>query len=298
MLRDFSKIFTFLTVVREGSFSAASKELNISQPAVTQQIKMIEESVGHKLIERKKSGIVLTKEGEHFLKIAQRLEDAIADGEKELAKMLEKEMPLNIVACSVSGEYLIPTTLSRIASDLECEFRLMVEKNSDINNHILNRQSDLALFSPSSFDDQIEYIEWLDDEIVIFSNYPIKGDLESKDLEKYNWIGREKSSQTRRAMQDALEDKGVDCARFFDMKNIFNNANAIKRAVLNAPKEPQTLSVISRFVIADELEQKRLFSARIKNCNIKRKLYIAYLKSRKDEPKLQKALGFFRTMSF
>ena len=43
MLKDFSKIETFLTVVREKSFSKASKKLGISQPAVTQQIKLLED---------------------------------------------------------------------------------------------------------------------------------------------------------------------------------------------------------------------------------------------------------------
>lgn len=297
MLRDFSKIFTFLTVVKEGSFSVASKKLNISQPAVTQQIKSIEESLNHRLIERKKSGVVLTKEGEYFLQIAQRLEEAIKEGEKELAKMIVDEIPINIAACSVAGEYLIPSSLNKIASDLQCDFVLMVEKNNDITSLILNRQSDLALFSPSFFDERIEYVEWVDDEIVIFSNWQIKDEIDSKDLESYNWIGREKSSQTRKTMQNALKNRGVDCERFFDMKNIFNNANAVKRAVLNAPKEPQTLSIISRYVIADEIASGKLFSARIKDCAIKRKLYIAYLKSRKDEVRIQKAVSFFRNGS-
>jgi DNA-binding transcriptional LysR family regulator len=57
MLRDFSKIETFLTVVREKSFSKASKKLGISQPAVTQQIKLLEAYFDTKIIERKKNGI-------------------------------------------------------------------------------------------------------------------------------------------------------------------------------------------------------------------------------------------------
>lgn len=293
MLRDFSKIFTFLSVAKEGSFSAASKRLNISQPAVTQQIKQIEEYVKHRLIERKKTGVVLTKEGEIFLQIAKKLEKSVIEGEKELAKMVANELPLNIAACAVAGEYLIPASLSLITSDLKCDFALMVEKNSDINALLLNRQSDLALFSPVSFDERIVYKEWVDDEIVIFSNQPLDGELASKDLERFSWIGREESSQTRKAMQDALKSAGVDCERFFDMKNIFNNANAIKRAVLNAPKTPQTLSIISRFVIAEELANKRLFSARVKNCNIKRKLYIGFLKERKQEGRIEKAVKFF-----
>ncbi len=57
MLKDFTKLETFLTVVRERSFSKASAKLGISQPAVTQQIKFIENYLNNRVIERKKNGI-------------------------------------------------------------------------------------------------------------------------------------------------------------------------------------------------------------------------------------------------
>lgn len=54
MLRDFTKLQTFIVVVQEKSFSKASAKLGISQPAVTQQIKFIEEYYNTKIIIRKK----------------------------------------------------------------------------------------------------------------------------------------------------------------------------------------------------------------------------------------------------
>lgn len=72
MLKDFSKINTFLTVVRERSFSKASKKLGISQPAVTQQIKLLEAYIKHPIVDRKKNGIGLTKEGKELYRIAQK----------------------------------------------------------------------------------------------------------------------------------------------------------------------------------------------------------------------------------
>ena len=76
MLKDFSKIETFLTVVREKSFSKASAKLGISQPAVTQQIKFLEDYLETKIVERKKNGIKLTKEGEEDIKLLKSLKDA------------------------------------------------------------------------------------------------------------------------------------------------------------------------------------------------------------------------------
>ena len=86
MLKDFAKLQTFLMVIKEKSFSKASAKLGISQPAVTQQIKFIEDYLDAKIVERKKNGILLTKEGEDLYRIAQKLDKTISNSEKELLK--------------------------------------------------------------------------------------------------------------------------------------------------------------------------------------------------------------------
>lgn len=58
MFKDFGKVETFLTVVRERSFSKASKKLGISQPAVTQQIKYLEDYLSIQIVDRKKTGSI------------------------------------------------------------------------------------------------------------------------------------------------------------------------------------------------------------------------------------------------
>ena len=58
--------------------------MGISQPAVTQQIKYIEDYMQTKLLDRKKNGILLTKEGDELYRIAQRLEKCIQNTEKEI----------------------------------------------------------------------------------------------------------------------------------------------------------------------------------------------------------------------
>ena len=62
MLSDFTKLNTFLTVVKEKSFSKASMKLGISQPAVTQQMRFLEDYLDTQILDRKKNGILLTKE--------------------------------------------------------------------------------------------------------------------------------------------------------------------------------------------------------------------------------------------
>lgn len=89
MLNDFAKLETFLTVVREKSFSKASAKLGISQPAVTQQMKFIEDYLDVQIVDRKKNGIKLTKEGQILHGIALKIEKCVNSAEKELLKNYE-----------------------------------------------------------------------------------------------------------------------------------------------------------------------------------------------------------------
>ncbi|MFP4333826.1 MAG: LysR family transcriptional regulator, partial [Campylobacterales bacterium] len=121
MIRDFAKLETFLVVVKEKSFSKASAKLGISQPAVTQQIKFLEDYLDTKIIERKKNGIKLTKEGEKLLAIVQKLDKCIGSAEKELIKIIDKNIAFNIGASFTIGNYVLPHILNELQDTIKNE---------------------------------------------------------------------------------------------------------------------------------------------------------------------------------
>ena len=126
MLKDFAKLMTFLTVVREKSFSKASAKLGISQPAVTQQIKFIEDYLDTRVVERKKNGIKLTKEGEDLFRIATKLEKAIQSSEKELLKIINKEFTFIVGASYAIGNYVLPSYLGQLKEKINNEVHIRV----------------------------------------------------------------------------------------------------------------------------------------------------------------------------
>ena len=60
---DFELYRIFVEVVKEGNITKASEKLNVSQPAITKQIKNLEKQISMKLLERKSKGIELTIDG-------------------------------------------------------------------------------------------------------------------------------------------------------------------------------------------------------------------------------------------
>lgn len=91
MIVDLEYYKIFYHVAKAGSFTRAGEELCISQPAVSQAIKLLESSLGSKLFMRIPKGVKLTPEGEVLFSYIQRGYEYILMGEAQFRKMLDLE---------------------------------------------------------------------------------------------------------------------------------------------------------------------------------------------------------------
>jgi DNA-binding transcriptional LysR family regulator len=284
MLKDFVKMETFLTVARERSFSKASAKLGISQPAVTQQIKYIESYLEAKIIDRKKNGIRLTPEGEELYKVVTQLEKAILVLEKDVLKIIKKEMTFRLAASYTIGSYVIPgECLNSIAESIGNDVVLNIDMTEKIVMGLKDRKFDVGLIESPLFDDNLIYREWFDDELVIFSNTPLPKTVNTEELYEYKWVCREEGSHTRKLISEVFEELGVSCKSFNVLSEVSNTTAAlqsVKRAKVD-PSEP-TVSVISKHAIADEVARGELFESRIYGFTMSRKFYIVYTKENKN----------------
>jgi len=293
MLKDFAKLGTFLTVVKERSFSKASKKLGISQPAVTQQIKWLEEYLDSRIVERKKNGITLTKTGEELYKIAQRLDKCVSSVEKEIIHIMNKELTFIIGASFTIGNYVLPSFLNDIKEAINNDVLIQVDLTEQTLQKLLDKKIDIAMIESPIFLDGIIYREWLEDEFVLFSNLPLPKVVRPETLKEYNWICREEESHTRRVIAEAFEDANIEC-KAFDIATTVTSPTAVVQTVLRAPTEgKQTVAIISKYSISDELERGQLHAAKIKGLEFKRSFYLAYLKERKHDAFIDKVVNFF-----
>jgi DNA-binding transcriptional LysR family regulator len=296
MLKDFAKLDTFLTVVKEKSFSKASAKLGISQPAVTQQIKFIEEYLDSKIVERKKNGIKLTKEGEELLVITNKLNRAIANAEKEVLKIINKEFTFVIGASFTIGNYLMPPYINTIKDTIKNEVFIKVDISDRLVEDLLDKKIDIALVETLPTTDDVFSREWLEDELVIFSNKPLPKSIRKEDLYSYQWLCRDENSPTRKRLAEVFDEIDVDC-KSFDIKGIVGSTTAVKETMFHCDNSDakQTVSIISRRVIATELEMERLYEGRIKQFRIKRKFYIVYHKDRKHDAFIDNVVTYLQS---
>ncbi len=297
MLKDFAKLHTFITVIKEKSFSKASAKLGISQPAVTQQIKFIEEYLDTKIVERKKNGIVLTKEGEDLYRIATKLERSIQSAEKELLKIINKEFTFVMGASFAIGNYVLPNYLGEIKKRINNEVFMNVDVSAHVIEQLENKKIDVALIESPIFKEDIIYREWVEDELVVFSNQPIKKHLVAEDLFEFDWICRNEDSHTRKLTAETFEEIGVQCSNF-NVLGVLESPTAIKETIMNADphSERPLVSIMSRHVIKHDVEHNRLYEARLKNHKITRNFYIAYSKERKHDAFVDNVVNYLLSL--
>lgn len=294
MLKDFAKLETFLAIVKEKSFSKASKKLGISQPAVTQQIKWLEEYLNTKIIDRKKNGITLTKSGEELYRVALRLNRCIVAVEKDIIKIMDKELAFIIGASFVIGNYVLPTFLNEIKSVIDNEVSAKVDLSQNVLDLLLDKKIDLAIIESPIFVDGVVYREWIEDELILFSNRPFKKTIETTDLIDFSWVCRDEDSHTRKVIADTFEDVSLEC-KSFDITTTVSSPTALIQTILRASKDEdikQTVAITSRISIESELENGYLYSTKIKGLEFTRSFYLAYLKERKHDAFIDKVVSF------
>ena len=294
MVKDFNKLETFLTVARERSFSKASAKLGVSQPAVTQQIKLVEKYLSAKIIERKKNGIKLTEEGEEFYKVVSELEKSIQDAERDILKIINKEITFRLGASFTIGNYVIPgECLNTMGEAINNDIRLSIEGSDVIVQQLKEGKLDVGVIESLVMDNSMIYREWLEDELVLFSSTPIPKILKREELYGFKWICREEGGYTKRIISNIFEEIGVSCKNFNVLSEVSNSTTALQM-IKKSPKEggSPVVSIISKHAIADEVQNGELFEARLRGYKMTRKFYIVYSKENKHNAYIDKVVNF------
>ena len=109
---DLRHLVTLRTVVDKGSFSQAAEELEISQPAVSFQIRALEERLGQRLLDRSGRRVTVTEAGEVAYRYAKRMIGLEAELEREMGEIGTRVSGRLVLGSSTGpGELLLPRLL-------------------------------------------------------------------------------------------------------------------------------------------------------------------------------------------
>jgi DNA-binding transcriptional LysR family regulator len=143
------RLQVFHAVAKQMSFTKAAETLFMTQPAVTFQIKQLEEHFNTRLFERGHGRIALTPAGEIVLEYAERILSLSAELETRLREMTGRlSGPLLIGASTTIAEFLLPRVLGESSRCIEVQPKLVVANSEAIGGRVAENL-DIGLITPS-----------------------------------------------------------------------------------------------------------------------------------------------------
>lgn len=277
------RLKVFYTVASRSSFTKASEELNISQPAVTKHIKEIENQLNTKLFDRKGTTIQLTQSGKVLFEYAERVRNIFRDLEFEINQINQQHKGKLIIGASTTvAQYILPEILAKFNSyykDIKIE---LVTHNTEIISELLKEgKIDLGIIEGESQSNYFEYQIFKADEIVLVAkaNHSLANKtLNLKDLYDVELIFREQGSGSLEFIQNRLKEKGI----VLDQLNIvmqLGSSESIKNYLLHS----DSLAFLSISTVLNELKNNQLSIIDIKNFSIERNFHYIIPKGEQSE---------------
>jgi LysR family transcriptional regulator, low CO2-responsive transcriptional regulator len=207
-----TQLRSFHAVANRASFTAAARELGVSQPTVTTQVKSLEREFGVELFTRRGRRVELTETGSGLLDITRRL---FAD-EIEAADFLNetRELKTGHLRVGAVGPYHVTDMLAAFnARYPELYVSVTVGNSRDTLRDLLDYRTDVAVLAHVDPDPRLAAIPYRRHRVIVFcpADHPFarRRGVRARDLDGQRLVVREAGSTTRRAFDQEMRRAGV-----------------------------------------------------------------------------------------
>jgi LysR family transcriptional regulator, low CO2-responsive transcriptional regulator len=272
------QLATFQAVAKHRSYVRAAEELHFSQPAVSAQIRHLEESLGVKLFDQIGRKTHLTQAGEELYLYSQKIFSVI---DETLDVMEALRSPyygrLSVGADTTVGSYVIPGLLGKFRQIYpQVEILLQVLNRAALIEAIFNNRVELAVMGAVPDDAPVEIEPFAFNPLVLVAapTHRLAGlkNVPIEELGREHFLLREQGSGTRAALEKALEDAGLP----LQVSMQVGNNSAIKQGVVAG----LGIALISRVAIDMELETNRLVILDVEGFPIIRQWRLVHVKDK------------------
>jgi len=253
---ELRQLRTFVAVAELRHFARAASRCNLSQPAVSHQIALLEQELSAKLLNRAARRVSLTVAGEVFLEEARRILGAVDRAHERMQEVARGAVGrIRLGATPTPGLYLLPPLLAKYRAGHESyDLRFEIGSVHDIAERVARNDLDMAIVAGPLPSGELQARGLAHDELVIIAppNSPMARTraLKPNQLDTESWIVREDGSDTRRQLASWWHRHRLAPARTM----AFDNPDAVKRAVMAG----LGIALVSRLTVADELTASRL----------------------------------------
>jgi LysR family transcriptional regulator, low CO2-responsive transcriptional regulator len=272
------QLATFQVVAKHCSYVRAAEELHFSQPAVSAQIRQLEESLGVKLFDQIGRKTHLTQAGEELYRYSQKIFAVI---EETLDTMEALRSPhygrLSVGADTTVGTYVIPGLLGKFHNSYpEVEITLDVVNRAALVDALVSNRIDLAVVGTVPDDISVVIEPFKPNELVLIAapKHRLAGreNVPFAELAREHFLLRESGSGTRAALESLFQEEGLP----LQVSMQVGNNSAIKQGV----SAGLGIALISRVALDMELETNRLVILDVEGFPITRQWRIVHLRDK------------------
>jgi DNA-binding transcriptional LysR family regulator len=290
-------MYTLLAVAEEKSVTRAANKLNLTQPAVSQHLKSLEEKLGCKLFVRTESGMKLTTEGEIVAQYAQKLANLYNNLTTDLRGAKHDKQHI-AVGVTQSAELSVVSQV--LAKYCEIHPNISIKIISDNITNLYKLLNDYSLdfviidgkITDSNYNNILLSTDYL---ICIVGNdnaLSVKNKVTLKELKKQNLILRLRGSGTRDLFEAHLESNN-DSIDNYNVILELDNVSAIKDLVTRN----YGVTILSQSACQRDLTRKRFVGIPIENMSMVREMNACYRKDYENTAILNEITNIFTEVS-
>ena len=267
----------FAAVARHLSFTRAAQELHLTQPAVSQQVSLLEEEVGMPLFEKIGRKIRLAPAGTELLRYATQVTELLREAGETLAAMRGLKRGVLKLGAVSTAKYFAPTLLSAFTPAYpEVTIKFTVANREEIVRLLGANELDLVIMGrpPRELDTTAEPFARHPFVIIGSLDHPLarRRHIPLKSLARESFIIREQGSGTRASMEHVFRERGVHYRASMEV----SSNETIKQAVMAG----MGLSFISAHTIGLEAQAGRLAILDVAGLPIVRDWYVIHLREK------------------
>lgn len=285
----------FCDIVETASFSAAAEKNGITQSAVSQQMKAMEERFGAVLVERGKRNFAVTPEGELVLKEAREILDRFRGLESRLEALRDVVAgPLRVATVYSIGFHELPPFLERFRTQYpDVDLTVQYRRANQVYADVLESRADLGLVAYPQNRKGVEVEPVWRDKLVLICppGHPFakrqSAPLTAVDGERF--ISFEPDLPTRKAIDEMFRKAEVSIKEVVE----FDNIETVKRGV----EIENAMSIVPSESVKAEVEAGALHQIEIDDQNIWRPLGIVRRRAKSITPAMRELIAVLRTRS-
>ena len=274
---DIRQLEAFVNVINLKSFSAAAKELYLTQPTISAHIVSLEEELNTKLLVRTtrevyptKVGLVLLKYAQEILEIREKAIEAVLDFETSM------DGEIVIAASTIPYNYFLPKTIDLFSvKNPKVSFNVIKSDSISVIKMIEQRKAEIGIVGTTIDSQKCEFHSFNGDRLVIIAPNTLyyktkfsKG-YSIQRLLKEPFISREKGSGTRKEAEYLLKEVGVDISKINIIAEMSDN-----ESIINAVGSGAGVAVISSCVAEEKRTESNILLFELENSKRTRKLYL------------------------